>query len=118
MDAPVSVLDAATGKTLKVLDNTEHCGELVYFRNRLYVTVRDVGSKTSRNSVRAIDPVSGEMLWESAKYDGFPGFHPQHDNPTLTLGDGRLFFLDEECLACQRMTIRAFTSTAYPATCS
>lgn len=100
MDAPVSILDAATGKTLKVLEHTQHCGEVVYFKDRLFVTIRDTKEVESRNSIRALDPSTGNVLWESEKYNGFPGYHPQHDNLTMTVGEDRLFFLDENRMVC------------------
>jgi outer membrane protein assembly factor BamB len=99
-DAPVSIVDAATGKTLKVLEHTQHCGEIVYFGDRLFVTIRDTTEPESKNSIRALDPSTGNVLWESEKYKGFPGYHPQHDNLTMTLGEDRLFFLDEDGMVC------------------
>jgi len=100
MDAPVSILDAPTGKTLKVLEHTQHCGEIVHFKDRLFVTIRDTKEMESRNSIRALDPSTGKVLWESEKYNGFPGYHPLHDNLTMTVGDDRLFFLDEDGMVC------------------
>jgi len=100
MDAPVSILDAATGRTLKVLENTQHCGEVVYFKDRLFVSIRHTTDAESRNSIRAIDPSTGNVLWESEKHKGFPGYHPLHDNVTMTMGDDRLFFLGDDRTVC------------------
>jgi len=100
MDAPVSILDAATGKTLKVLESTERCGEIVYFKDQLFVTIRHITELGSSNSIRALDPSTGNVLWQSGEYDGYPGSHPQHDSLTMTMGDDRLFFLDEDRIVC------------------
>lgn len=103
MDAPVSILDAATGKTLKVLEHTRRCGELVYFKEQLFVTIRHTTETESQNSIRALDPASGDVRWESETYSGFPGYHPLHDNVTMTVGDDRVFFLARDRLVCLDM---------------
>ncbi len=100
MDAPVSILDAATGETLKVLEHTERCGEIVLFEDRLYTSIHDTMNGESGNSIRVLDPSSGKVLWESGKYDGLPGYHPQHDSLTLSVGDDRLFFLAKDRIVC------------------
>jgi len=96
----VSILDAATGKTLKVLEQTQHCGEVALYKDRLFVTIRDTTELESRNTIRALDPSTGNVFWESEKYNGFPGYHPHHDKLTMTMGDDRLFFLDEDRVVC------------------
>jgi outer membrane protein assembly factor BamB len=76
--APVSVLDAATGRTLRTLDHTGGCEELIFFEGVLFVMSGEVNStyskghrfsagnawKGERKRLTALDPRSGKRLWE------------------------------------------------------
>ncbi len=59
IQAPVSVLDAATGKTVQVLHGTEATREIVLSGDRLFL-VRGDGTDTA---VTAVDAHTGEILW-------------------------------------------------------
>jgi len=73
----VHVLDAATGKTLRILKKTATTEEILCFKNILYLVTSDKANmypETTRFGkndwrgqtkwVRAVDPVSGKSLWE------------------------------------------------------
>lgn len=77
LGAPVSHLDAATGRTIKTFEETEYAEELLYDQGRLYVVVgsseiyRQGGGLFARNEpeatdfrfIAAYDPRSGGRLW-------------------------------------------------------
>jgi len=56
IDAPVSVLDAVSGKVLKVIDGTENTREIVLAGGRLYLSTGD--------SLISVDPAVGKILWK------------------------------------------------------
>ena len=63
--APVSELDAATGKTLREFPETDAAEEIVSSEGILVVRVRDVSSSSPRReSITALDLESGSLLWQ------------------------------------------------------
>ncbi|RMD63766.1 MAG: hypothetical protein D6826_04085, partial [Alphaproteobacteria bacterium] len=77
LGAPVSRLDAATGRTLHTFEGTEYAEELLYDHGRLYVVVgssevyREGGGLFFRNEpkptdfrfIAAYEPESGRQIW-------------------------------------------------------
>ena len=77
-DAPVTCLDAATGKTIKIYKDTEFTEEIVYNNNHLYLMVgtserirrggglfeRNEPAPTEERNVVAVDAESGNILWK------------------------------------------------------
>jgi len=64
---PVSVLDAATGKTLKVYEGTENTSEIVRAGNTVLLAIRGDGAKASTTIVKgimAVDLETGQKLWQ------------------------------------------------------
>ncbi len=111
--APVSVLDAATGKTLRVYNQTKHAEEIVLCDGVLYLVVdarklpvpykhasADRGKERDRANlefgwsssnppeyVMAVDSATGNVLWKR-KYRVAP--------LTLAVGKKRVYFFDGE----------------------
>ncbi len=112
-DAPVTALDAATGKTIKTYQGTTGTDEIVHTDGKLLLCVRDqlmVGFKPKPNKQRrrrmnphefpmrgpgagrivAIDPDSGRVLWQTPK--------SQTLILTLAAAGGRVCYHDGEKL--------------------
>ena len=96
--APVSELDAATGKVLRTFEGTEDTREILYCRGRLILTVkRPEGLK-----LLAIEAESGQKLWEAGPFKGSrmeyamkvgfkrldPVLNPVTDGESICLLDG------------------------------
>ncbi|MHC4504119.1 MAG: outer membrane protein assembly factor BamB family protein, partial [Planctomycetota bacterium] len=79
--APVSELDAATGRTLRTFRETRSTEEILLSDGKLFLHVRD--AKGAR-SVVSLDLGKGKALWRSAA-DGI-------SNVTLAVGGGRAFY--------------------------
>lgn len=77
LDEGVTVIDAATGKTIHTLDKTAACEEILFHKGTLYLVTTDTaklyqtGHRYSPENawsgevkwIRAVDPKSGEELW-------------------------------------------------------
>lgn len=59
VDGPVSVIDNATGKTVREITGTEKTREIVLAKGLLYLVRGDADQTT----VTAADPASGKVLW-------------------------------------------------------
>jgi len=108
--APVSRLDAKTGKVLKTYEGTAQTAEILYHDGTLILTVL----KADRAKVMSVDAKSGRRLWTSEnEYSGttidyyrFRAMHgsvpPAKVDPTLnTATDGRVVsLLDGEDIVC------------------
>jgi outer membrane protein assembly factor BamB len=84
LGAPISELDAATGKTLRALDDTEFAEEIIHDNGRLYVVVgtseiyREGGGLHERREpkatdfrfIAAYDAKSAKQLWKLSMEDG------------------------------------------------
>ena len=101
--APVSELDAATGKTLREFPETEATEEMVWSEGILVLRVRDqTGSAPQPQSIRALDVASGEMLWQQpveavsdltlAVAEGRVCFHNTRELVALDLHTGELLW--------------------------
>lgn len=104
LDAPISVLDAATGDQLAVFEQTKSAEECLLDNGVLYTLIglqgaeqalmeRGQGIKlddVAQKMIRAIDTKSGETLWRWPA-DGAATIMPQ----TLTISEGGVFFQAE-----------------------
>ncbi len=100
--APVSMLDAATGKVIRTYRGTEGAFEVLAAKDRLYLAV-NAGLKTHTPApdiaVMAVDANSGRILW---KKDGHKGIwqtgklSPQYVDANLTLGKEGVFLVDQQ----------------------
>ena len=70
--APVSAIDATSGKLLKTYENTRCADEILLHDGRLIVTVHDPSGERSKKTIRVVDPASGHTLWESGPHEGLP----------------------------------------------
>jgi len=80
LDAPVSCLDAATGKVLKNFQETEQAEEIIYDHGKLYLMVgtserirkggglyeRNEPSPSEERNIVVLDADSGEILWKKS----------------------------------------------------
>ncbi len=106
-DAPVSILDAVTGKTLATCPGTEHARQILRLDDRLVVLV-DTAPQTSEaddsqirrglkpdpgiRAIVAADATSGKTLWRK-EIDVFV-------HPTLAARGGRLFYQSNQEVFC------------------
>ncbi len=104
-NAPLSALDAATGKTLRVYRETEYTDEILYDDGLLILGINETAQKPStpdappvKKSVCVLDARSGRILWRRS---GFVGVHSKADSVRpfgrleLTVGDGQVFLVDQ-----------------------
>lgn len=89
--APVSILDAATGKTIRTIPQTQGAAEILYSENTLILRVKNRYRKEQNpsaeihsESVMAVDPANGDILWEMAGQKVRP--------LTLAAHNGRVYF--------------------------
>ncbi|MBC8876155.1 MAG: PQQ-binding-like beta-propeller repeat protein [Planctomycetes bacterium] len=70
--APVTAMDAATGKTIRVYEDTENTSEILYHDGLLVFSVATELKTEIKNApplkVLAIDPSSGKQLWEAGPF--------------------------------------------------
>ncbi len=101
LNSPVSVLDAATGRTLTEFKGTAGADELILSGGVLFATITQkrspsagmrVGTKTLDNTLVAIDVATGRQLWrkEDARVAPY----------TLAAKDGRVVYHDLSELIC------------------
>jgi outer membrane protein assembly factor BamB len=102
-DAPVSVLDAATGQLLQTFADTELADELLLVDDMLVVRVRTPDHRPDRNvwsnmairqsgRVMAVDARNGRMLWRS---------EPETMAPvTLAVRGQRVFYSNYDQVVC------------------
>jgi len=107
--APVTALDAATGKEIRSYEGTEKTFEILVRDNTLVLAINHMldekparGGKKQDVSIMAVDVGSGKILWHSKGYNGGPGkghgIRPNHVNCRLTLGRNGVFFHDEQAI--------------------
>ncbi|MFP4056445.1 MAG: PQQ-binding-like beta-propeller repeat protein [Candidatus Brocadiia bacterium] len=85
--APVSVLDAATGDTLRALEGTKSTEEILYTEGTLLACVRQ-----GQETVVALEAESGDVLWQKTPAKVLP--------LSLAAQDGRLFFHNYKDVVC------------------
>ncbi|MHC4251123.1 MAG: outer membrane protein assembly factor BamB family protein, partial [Planctomycetota bacterium] len=104
--SPVHVLDAATGRTVRVLAGTERTSEILFVDGTLFLSINaalGTGGTIPEVSVVAVDPSTGQVLWKRPGLRGVSGklnrFY-RHANLFLTAGSGRLYMLDRDQIVC------------------
>ncbi|MGB2819657.1 MAG: PQQ-binding-like beta-propeller repeat protein, partial [Phycisphaerae bacterium] len=113
-DAPVSALDAATGKTVRTFEGSEKTEEIIHHRDTLLAVVGEpeimneeapkvygywqlsvMRKPTVEKAVVAYEASTGKVLWRKT------GKNLEHLAPlSLTACGDRAFFLDGESLHC------------------
>jgi len=89
-DAPVTALDAATGKTLQTYEGTERTDEILCSDNVLVLRVR--GSSGKSDSVAALRADTGALLWQEPA-DGILAL-------SLAVGNDCVFFHNNKEIVC------------------
>ncbi|MCD6287760.1 MAG: PQQ-binding-like beta-propeller repeat protein [Candidatus Hydrogenedentes bacterium] len=109
-NAPVSMLDGATGKVLRVFEGTDNTDEILYKDGTLILSLNEEARKPRRGdmkpvmkSVCAIDVESGKMLWKTGTYSGL---HAKTDAAQpfgrleLLAGDDVVCLVDSDAIVC------------------
>ena len=107
LDAPVSILDAATGQTLVTVEGTENTRQILQLGEKLIVLVDTAPESTKETESRirqglepapgsraimVADARTGKAVWRKAI--------DQFVHPTLAAQSGRLFYQTNEALYC------------------
>ncbi|NQT87942.1 PQQ-binding-like beta-propeller repeat protein, partial [bacterium] len=118
LDAPVSALDAATGKTLSTFAGSEKTEEIIHHANTLLAVIGDLRimndeapkvygywelaierEPTVEKSIAAYDADTGKLRWRKT------GKNLAHIAPLSLIASGdKVFFLDNERLHCVRLS--------------
>jgi len=107
--APVSQLDAATGRIVRTYDGTAFTSEIVLHDNILFLTVDRAAQRAGKHgdqpakSVAAIDPDSGRVLWQREGFHGVvDGKYRLMDGTltrlSLTAGADKMFVRDRDAI--------------------
>jgi len=107
-DAPLSEIDADTGRTIKTYPGSEGVGEVLYHQGRLILSTREKRQDKNDNtplgrSILLFDAATGELLW---KKEGLSGIvtksGPLQAFTTLFMVADRdaIFFADKENIVC------------------
>ena len=107
--APVSQLDAATGRIVRTYDGTAFTSEIVLHDNILFLTVDRAAQRAGKHgdqpakSVAAIDPDSGRVLWQREDFHGVvDGKYRLMDGTltrlSLTAGADKMFVRDRDAI--------------------
>ncbi len=109
-NAPLSELDGATGKTLRIYEGTENTDEILYKDGLLILSVNEEARKPRRDelkpvkkSVCVIDAKSGKMLWKKGTYSGLRAKSDASQvfgRLELVAGDNNVCLADEDSLVC------------------
>ncbi len=106
--APVSEIDAATGKVLRVLKGTERTDEIIHQDGKLVLSIGHEAPKPSedrkeavRRNVCVIDLESGKKLWDKGAYSGLQaktdGASP-FGRLELVAGKKQVFLMDQSAI--------------------
>jgi len=117
-NAPLTELDAATGKVLRTFPGTEWTDEILLQDGRLILALNqgeqrpgiggdarrgETGKPPVRKSVAVVDASSGKMLWKTGDYVGLrskTGSMERISHLSMCAGDDRVFFTDRNQLVC------------------
>lgn len=115
-NAPLTEIDAGTGKVLRTFEGTQFTDEILCLDDRLIVAVnkerQNPGDKSGapapvRKWVAAIDAASGKMLWKTGDYVGLrskTGPMERISHLSMAAGDGRVFFVDGDQIISLNLT--------------
>ena len=114
VDAPVSILDAATGETIRELAGTEHTEEILYRGGCLYLAINPDSDGESiqyyksrlqriptpavpkvQKSIVAIDVDTGKELWRKADEQTRPVMEL-----TLAVNNDRVLYATDKAIVC------------------
>ncbi|MBL7221251.1 MAG: PQQ-binding-like beta-propeller repeat protein [Phycisphaerae bacterium] len=106
-NAPLTELDAATGKVLRTFEGTRFTDEILCDGDLLIVAINKSAQKPGaklgasplpvRKRVAAIDRKSGRMIWKTGDYVGLrskTGSMERISHLSMSAGGGRVFFVD------------------------
>lgn len=114
-EAPVSLIDAATGEVKRVFQGTERADEILVSDAHLIVSINppkstrpevvekeDTPPPASGKTVRVFDLGSGQMVWKAGPFEAIRAGRAQDPFGRLELvaGDGKLFFLTPTTIQC------------------
>ncbi len=94
LQAPVTALDTATGRTVATYKGTEGTEEILHSNGVLYLVASPAASATERSgragpgpmTVLAVDAAKGDVLWKKPNVRILPS--------ALTVAGGRVFYMD------------------------
>jgi outer membrane protein assembly factor BamB len=108
-NAPVTELDAATGKVLRVFSGTEYTSEILYYRGKLILAVNNGPQRAGfvrdnppvKKKIMALDVDTGEPLWQAGDFVGISTrSSPLQRITQLTMAVGKegVFLVEEDAL--------------------
>ncbi len=115
-NAPLSELDAATGRALRTFDGTEFTDEILCLDGTLLLAVNKKAQKPGgakapspppvRKWVAALDAASGKMLWKTGDYVGLrskTGPMERVSHLSMAAAGGQVFFVDRDRIVSLRI---------------
>lgn len=90
--APVTALDAATGRTIRTYDGTEYTDEILYSDGMLVLCIRRGAGAKAPEQIAVVDADTGKIIWRIQEQRVVP--------LTLAVNDGRVFFHNSNELVC------------------
>jgi len=110
-NAPVTALDAATGKTVRTYDGTRFTDEILHHDGLLVLSINKGPQKPGRiadkppvhKQVAVLKADTGETLWRRGDFVGISTKSDVFERIThlgLAVGDGKIFFLEEDAVVC------------------
>lgn len=113
-NAPLTALDAATGRTVMTYPETQFTDEILYDDGTLVLSVNTAATGPGRvkssppvkKEVVALNAQTGKVLWRT---DGFVGIASKADaiervtHLSMVLGDGRVFCVEEDAVVALDM---------------
>ena len=108
-NAPLTALDAATGKTVRTYPGTEFTSEVLVHDGTLILAVSQAAQKPGRvkqkppekKHILAIQADTGALLWKKGDFVGISSKADSMEritHLTLAIGGGRVFFLEEDAV--------------------
>jgi len=108
-NAPVTALDAATGRTVRTYDGTRFTDEILHHEGLLILAVNQAPQKPGRirkappvrKQVVVLDAATGKVLWRKGRYVGISPKVDSFERIThlsLAVAGGRVFLLDGEAI--------------------
>jgi len=107
-NAPLTALDAATGKLIRTYEGTDNTDEILYHEGLLVLALNNETRKPAKDkrtpinkSICVIEAETGKMLWKKGEYQGL---HPKADSGEpfgclgMVIGGGRIFLMDGDSI--------------------